>query len=729
MKGIFDIYKKLLCISIVIIEIFNIILLSCGPSNYKFYKFLNIYLSKQNISDDSFSLKYKDYLSYYNTNLDTYKIDINSNILQTKEYNSFKLIKYLDPIIISFLIIFDLVYLFYNLNKINKVAKEFYQKVIYMSSKNLEDLAPLEDFISKKINNCLVLNIIYVAINIILDIIHIIYICKSLKFSKKVLIGGGKYYKRLRDRSNTSIAFDIFNILIYICYIYFCIRILILLKKRFYEKIAPAKITSPALEDKVFIEFPQTSSSRKFSNFDGYHLRKKNFKYIEKPQIYKSIPDNQINQKNYDIEITRLKSMTNIMIDDINKEKIINEIKNIEINNQQKQEERIEKIKMISNKINNEIMNKEEYLKNVLEFGTNIKNSIIYDICNNKNIYLSNNEIKDAKEDSVEFSEYALSKLLSNEQIMCTIEKKTSCEEESLATLKLILNGKIFNKILTLKYDLGEEENYKILTNQEEQKKFINKIKEEYSIIFNCSKDDIIITNLRSSPLLFDLYIEGTQPNEDILKNIKKESGFIDYTLKGLMEACRLSPSMFDSKYNVTNGEWGENKKSGPPENLVDYDPPTGYIGYGLCVQKLYGNVNNKWLGTDNSEGEWNIAYHGTSYEFVKSILENGFGAGSGQCYRDDNNINKLSNSTFEKCGEGVYCTPNIKEAEKYAKTITIGNSNYKLILMCRVNPYKCRIAERLPDYWIVSGDPLSGGNIKKYDDEIRPYRILLKKI
>ena len=729
MEGIFDIYKKLLCISIVIIEIFNIILLSCGPSNYKFYKFLNIYLSKQNISDDSFSLKYKDYLSYYNTNLDTYKIDINSNILKTKEYNSFKLIKYLDPIIISFLIIFDLVYLFYNLNKINKVAKEFYQKVIYMSSKNLEDLAPLEDFISKKINNCLALNIIYVAINIILDIIHIIYICKSLKFSKKVLIGGGKYYKRLRDRSNTSITFDIFNILIYICNIYFCIRVLNLLKKRFYEKIAPAKITSPAFEDKVFIEFPKTSSSRKFSNFDGYHLRKKNFKYIEKPQIYKSIPDNQINQKNYDIEITRLKSMTNIMIDEINKEKIINEIKNIEINNQQKQEERIEKIKMISNKINNEIMNKEEYLKNVLEFGTNIKNSIIYDIYHNKNIYLSNNEIKDAKEDSVEFSEYALSKLLSNEQIMCTIEKKTSCEEESLATLKLILNGKIFNKILTLKYDLGEEENYKILTNQEEQKKFINKIKEEYSIIFNCSKDDIIITNLRSSPLLFDLYIEGTQPNEDILKNIKKESGFIDYTLKGLMEACRLSPSMFDSKYNVTNGEWGENKKSGPPENLVDYDPPTGYIGYGLCVQKLYGDVNNKWLGTDNSEGEWNIPYHGTSYKFVKNILENGFGAGFGQAYRNDNNINKLSNSTFEKCGEGVYCTPNIKEAERYAQTITIGNSNYKLILMCRVNPYKCRIAERLPDYWIVSGDPLSGGNIKKYDDEIRPYRILLKKI
>lgn len=598
-----------------------------------------------------------------------------------------------------------------------------------MSSKNLKDLTPLEDFISEKKCSCLALNIIYCAINIILDLVHIIYICKSLIFCKKILIGGGKYYKRLRDRSNTSITFDIFNILVYICYIYFCIRILYLINKRFFEKNDPVKTTPPKIEDKLSMDFQQSSDSRKLPDFYDYQLKKQNFKFKEKPQVYKTIQNNYINQRNFDIEITKLKSMTNIKMDEINKEKIINEIKNIEINNQKKQEERIEKIKMISNKIINGIINKEEYLKNVLEFGLNIKNSIIYDICNNKNIYLSSNEIKNAKEDSVEFSELALSTLLSNEQIICAIEKKTSCEEESLATLRLLLNGEIFKKILTLKYDFGEEENYKILTNQEEQKKFINKMKEQYSIIFNCSKDDIIITNLRASPICFDLYIAGTQPNEDILKNIKKESGFIDYTLKGLIEACRLSPSMFDNKYNITNGEWSKNKKSGPPEKLVDYDPPIGYIGFGLNIQKLYGDSNNKWLGMDNSEGEWNIAYHGTSYKYVKSILENGFGAGLGQKYEGDNNINKLSNTHFEICGKGVYCTPKIKEAETYAQTIKIGNYNYKLILMCRVNPYKYRIAQHFPDYWIVSGDPLEKGNIKKYDDEIRPYRILLKKI
>ena len=48
---------------------------------------------------------------------------------------------------------------------------------------------------------------------------------------------------------------------------------------------------------------------------------------------------------------------------------------------------------------------------------------------------------------------------------------------------------------------------------------------------------------------------------------------------------------------------------------------------------------------------------------------------------------------------------------------------------MVRVNPYKIRIPNDMPIYWIVSGDDLKLGNIKKYNDEIRPYRILIKKI
>ena len=90
--------------------------------------------------------------------------------------------------------------------------------------------------------------------------------------------------------------------------------------------------------------------------------------------------------------------------------------------------------------------------------------------------------------------------------------------------------------------------------------------------------------------------------------------------------------------------------------------------------------------------------------------------------------INELSKSQFIKCGRGVYCTPKIREADSYSTIFSVKNSNYKMVFMCRVNPYKIRIAKGNPNYWIISGDSLAKGNIKKYDDEIRIYRLLFKK-
>lgn len=115
---------------------------------------------------------------------------------------------------------------------------------------------------------------------------------------------------------------------------------------------------------------------------------------------------------------------------------------------------------------------------------------------------------------------------------------------------------------------------------------------------------------------------------------------------------------MFDKKYDNKDGGWGIGQKRGPPKHLVDYDPPIGYLGYGLSVENKYDNGDNTWLGKDNKEGEWYIAYHGTDFKYVKDILEKGFGRGDGQYYKNDKNINKLSNPPFEKCGKGVYCTP-----------------------------------------------------------------------
>ena len=57
--------------------------------------------------------------------------------------------------------------------------------------------------------------------------------------------------------------------------------------------------------------------------------------------------------------------------------------------------------------------------------------------------------------------------------------------------------------------------------------------------------------------------------------------------------------------------------------------------------------------------------------------------------------------------------------AENSAGIIDLFGYRFKIILMCRVNPKKIRQPKNFPDCWILNPTP----------DEIRPYRILIKKI
>jgi hypothetical protein len=184
---------------------------------------------------------------------------------------------------------------------------------------------------------------------------------------------------------------------------------------------------------------------------------------------------------------------------------------------------------------------------------------------------------------------------------------------------------------------------------------------------------------------------------------------------------------MFDQRGDNKDGGWGIGEKRGPPGYLIDYDPPIGYIGYGLRVLNQYDNGDNTWLGYNNVQGEWYIAYHGTQIDAAQAIISGGFRAGKRQAHENDNNINPLSNAHYSKCGKGVYCSPIIKETEGYGCGVEIQNKKYYFTFMCRVNPYQVRICEGEPNYWVVSGDKLNDLNAKKFDSEIRPYRILLK--
>ncbi len=39
----------------------------------------------------------------------------------------------------------------------------------------------------------------------------------------------------------------------------------------------------------------------------------------------------------------------------------------------------------------------------------------------------------------------------------------------------------------------------------------------------------------------------------------------------------------------------------------------------------LFDNDDDTWLGLDNVNGKWYIAYHGIGFRFSKKILETGF--------------------------------------------------------------------------------------------------------
>ena len=173
--------------------------------------------------------------------------------------------------------------------------------------------------------------------------------------------------------------------------------------------------------------------------------------------------------------------------------------------------------------------------------------------------------------------------------------------------------------------------------------------------------------------------------------------------------------------HNLT-GKWahGENRGGRP------YNPPDGWIGFGLNVLNKYDNGNNDWLACDGRPGEWCIAYHGACVhntseqikQIIKPILENNLKPGAGQAYStyDD------ACHPGQKVGVGVYCTPNPNTADGYSGQIDVNGHRYKVAFMLRVKPDKIRYSNSRSDYWVLNaGD----GDFS----EMRPYRFLIKKV
>ena len=123
-----------------------------------------------------------------------------------------------------------------------------------------------------------------------------------------------------------------------------------------------------------------------------------------------------------------------------------------------------------------------------------------------------------------------------------------------------------------------------------------------------------------------------------------------------------------------------------------------------------------------NTEGEWCVAYHGVARgntpenvsKIAGLIAKSGFKPFTWGKVTDDDDLRHPG----KKCGLGVYCSPDIEYAERYAGVTEFNGERYKCVMMLRVNPEKIRQSKSWPNVYIL--EPNS--------NEIRPYRILLKK-
>ncbi|EFA86484.1 hypothetical protein PPL_00278 [Heterostelium album PN500] len=138
------------------------------------------------------------------------------------------------------------------------------------------------------------------------------------------------------------------------------------------------------------------------------------------------------------------------------------------------------------------------------------------------------------------------------------------------------------------------------------------------------------------------------------------------------------------------------------------YERPVGYMRYAMTVLGQYSD-GDQWLGvkgrpssTESAPGEWIVSYHGTDTDEFGSMSNSGY---------------KISESEQKTFSRGIYSTPSIKLAERFAQRFEFEGAQYLVILQNRVNP---NTVEKLGNgtYYLSPNE-----------SDVRPYGICIKKI
>ena len=416
----------------------------------------------------------------------------------------------------------------------------------------------------------------------------------------------------------------------------------------------------------------------------------------------------------------------NEIFNDINKEKNDVNLTEEQINKNDKKLEEISK-KIIQGNLNINPEKKKSFLvKETVAMGKMIKKKIEFEKKNNPEKFIDPDEnLKSDIKTNKLFPISVLAKSLEKSGISTAIEKKSSNLNVSQACLQMIFNGISTKTKLDLKFDFGEKENKKLLNNEKLRKKFEEDIIKKISEELNIPSNEIFFINARSGSFEDTLILPIDMINFNLIKlkilqKLKEQKGFIELKESALAEALYLSEEMLEPEFNKSEDEWPKAKEyRGPMGKRYEYFPPHNWKGYALKVKGKYEDDN--WLTYQNTPGEWWIAYHGLGNpQMVKNILGEGFKTGIRHEFINgfwENDLNHPGKSTRH----GAYFTPIPEYAEYFAEEnegIIINGENYIVSFMCRVNPETIMVREPAPCEWISSGG----------EDDVRPYRILIKK-
>ena len=130
--------------------------------------------------------------------------------------------------------------------------------------------------------------------------------------------------------------------------------------------------------------------------------------------------------------------------------------------------------------------------------------------------------------------------------------------------MQFITNGMIEKKKYDLHFDLGDERNNELLNNKQEQEKFNKKLRKKLSIEYNIPEDKIIVTNPQKGSYSVQVIFATDNFNDknvdiNTLKNNCNDEEFKELkSLKEIhstliMDGCKLSPDMLDSRGNREN--------------------------------------------------------------------------------------------------------------------------------------------------------------------------------